>query len=227
MPVSRRSFIASAGITAVVPAWLAPPAARSRDPGAPHPSAARAAMAATPTTAATPQYLFFTPAEARFVAAACERFIPTDASGGGALAAGVPFYMDTHFGGDWGAGRAAYRRGAWQAGTPHRACTVSVAASVTTPAAPAAAFRTAVGVIDASWAARGTAFDRLGAADQDAFLRALESGVDLGGVASAGFFEMLLGMTVEGFFSHPDLGRHRARVAWRMRGFPGAVSSCA
>jgi gluconate 2-dehydrogenase gamma chain len=53
----------------------------------------------------------------------------------------------------------------------------------------------------------------------------LESGAhDLDGVPSAEFFDMLLKMSIEGFFSDPVYGGNRNMVAWRMIGFPGAYA---
>ena len=47
---------------------------------------------------------------------------------------------------------------------------------------------------------------------QDAYLKSLESGGhDLDGVPSSVFFDMLLKMTVEGFFSDPVYGGNRDR----------------
>jgi gluconate 2-dehydrogenase gamma chain len=60
---------------------------------------------------------------------------------------------------------------------------------------------------------------------QDAYLKSLESGAhDLDGIPSTVFFELLLQMTVEGFFSDPVYGGNRDMVAWRMIGFPGAYA---
>jgi gluconate 2-dehydrogenase gamma chain len=47
---------------------------------------------------------------------------------------------------------------------------------------------------------------------------------DLDGVPSAVFFDVLLKMTIEGFFSDPVYGGNRDMVAWRMVGFPGAYA---
>src|ERR1700676_3540091 len=67
-----------------------------------------------------PGYFFFDAAEARFIEAACERLIPTDASGPGALDAGVAEYLDTQLAGPWGAGEQSYRSGPGQPGTPRQ-----------------------------------------------------------------------------------------------------------
>ena len=59
---------------------------------------------------------------------------------------------------------------------------------------------------------------------QDAFLASLRNGrVDLG-VSSRGFFELLLQLTVEGFFSRSH-GRLRDRIPWQLTSFPGAFAT--
>jgi len=162
-----------------------------------------------------PGYLFFAASEARFVEAACNRLIPPDHSGPGALNAGVPHYLDEHLAGSWGRGLQAYRSGAWQPGTPLRAHSAN--------RAPAELFRTALGRILRDLDERGLDFAAARPSSQTRYLRTLEAGAaDLDGVPSAVFFDMLLTMTVEGFFSHPRLGGTRDRVAWPLRGFPGA-----
>jgi gluconate 2-dehydrogenase gamma chain len=170
--------------------------------------------APSPCAGASGAYRFFDCAEAQFIEAACERLIPADASGAGALGAGVPGYLDEHLSGSWGAGERLYRDGAWQAGSPLR-----LRLSMT----PAALFRTALAAINRDLARHGTVFSRLSEAAQDRFLAALESDqVQLDGVPASGFFAALLGMTVEGYFSNPLHGMTRDRIAWRIHGFPGA-----
>jgi gluconate 2-dehydrogenase gamma chain len=168
---------------------------------------------------AAPVYVFFDAAEARFIEAACERLIPADASGPGALGAGVPGYLDRHLAGAWGAGERLYRNGPWQPGTPPQ--------GQQPPFIPATFFRTALRAILRDLEKRSApcevSFGELPASAQDSYLQSLEAGgADLDGVPSAVFFAMLLTMTVEGFFSHPHYGRFRDRVAWQMHGFPGA-----
>ncbi len=161
-----------------------------------------------------PAYRFFDHAEARFIEAACERLIPADASGPGALAAGVPRYLDEHLSGPWGTGRRLYRDGSWQPGTPAR---------VPLPVTPAELFRKALGAINREFGQRGISFSELPGTAQDRFLAALGSGeVQLDGVPGARFFDLLLALTVEGFFSHPLHGGTRDRVPWQMSGYPGA-----
>jgi gluconate 2-dehydrogenase gamma chain len=205
---TRRSVLAAVGVAAALPASALRAAAVGPQPVFPHPVA--------------PTYVFFDAAEARFIEAACERLLPADASVPGALAAGVPRYLDHHLAGAWGAGERLYRRGPWQPGTPANAQPSRFA--------PAVLFRTALSAVRRDSKKRGapgtpdgTPFDEWPAATQDSYLQLLAAGaVNLDGVPSAVFFQMLLGMTVEGFFSDPRFGGARDRVAWPMHGFPGA-----
>jgi gluconate 2-dehydrogenase gamma chain len=196
--ITRRVFVATIGAAAAIPATLR--------------------RFAAPCASAVSPYRFFGSAEAAFIESACERLIPADESGPGASGARVPRYLDSQLGGAWGMGERPYRSGPWQPGTSspvHRP-----------PFTPAALFRTALRAIIDGFESQGTAFHELSADAQDAYLRSLEAGaVDLGGVSSAVFFDMLLKMTVEGFFSDPVHGRHRGLVAWRVSGFAGAYAA--
>jgi gluconate 2-dehydrogenase gamma chain len=207
--VTRRSFVTTVGAAAVVPATALL-------------SAAAPAVAASATTppAAEPlkiTYLFFNAEEVLFIEAACERLIPADEAGPGALGAGVPNYLDKQLGGAWGAGERLYRSGPWQAGTPSQGYQL--------PFTPAELFHASLRAINRDLEAHGTPFHTMAGDAQDAYLKSLESGaLDLDGVPSAVFFDMLLKMTVEGFFADPVYGGNRDMVAWRMIGFPGAYA---
>jgi gluconate 2-dehydrogenase gamma chain len=200
--LTRRSFIAAIGAATVIPgsALLADGALAE---GAPAPSGK--------------PYLFFGAAEAQFIECACERLIPADRSGPGAQGAGVPHYLDRQLHGAWGRGERLYRLGSWQGGSPSPECRLS--------RAPGVLFRTALRAIERDFHADGGKFAQQPAHAQDAYLRLLETGaVDLDGVPSAAFFDMLLKMTVEGFFSNPLYGASRDRIGWRIAGFPGAYA---
>ena len=108
--VTRRSFVAGIGAASMVPAASA--LSEEQPPAAP-------ASSDTPpgTQDTAPVYLFFNASEAAFIEAACERLIPADDHGAGALAAGVPNYLDKQLGGAWGAGERLYRSGPWAAGS--------------------------------------------------------------------------------------------------------------
>src|SRR5271167_1388800 len=208
--LTRRSFVTTVGAATVIPATvlLQTPAEAA---------AAPAKNTSTEAPPGKPTYLFFNADEVLFIEAACERLIPADESGPGALGAGVANYLDKQLGGAWGAGERLYRSGPWQPGTPSQGYQL--------PLTPAELFHTSLRAINRDLAAHHTPFNAMSAADQDAYLKSLESGAnDLDGVPSATFFAILLQMTVEGFFSDPVYGGNRDMVAWRMIGFPGAYA---
>src|ERR1700689_270978 len=208
--VSRRSLVASIGAASLVPAASA--LAVEQAPSAPAPSH-------TPlgTQDTAPVYLFFNADEARFIGAACERLIPADELGAGALLAAVPNYLDKQLGGAWGAGERLYRSGPWASGTATQGYQL--------PFTPAELFHTSLRAIIRDLDAGKTPFHAMSADDQDTYLESLEAGAhDLDGVPSSVFFDALLQLTVEGFFSDPVYGGNRDMVAWRMIGFPGAYA---
>jgi gluconate 2-dehydrogenase gamma chain len=163
-------------------------------------------------------YLFFNKVEAAFIEASVARLIPADEKWGGAVEAGVPNYIDKQLGGSWGAGERLYRSGPWQAGTKTQGYQL--------PYTPAELFRTALRAIDKDLNDKKTPFAKMSTADQDTYLKSLETGDhDLGGVPGKVFFSSLLQMTVEGFFSDPVYGGNKDMISWKMIGFPGAYGS--
>jgi gluconate 2-dehydrogenase gamma chain len=224
--VTRRSFVTTVGAATVIPATAllsahaaaavtheASPTAHSPTPHSP----AAPSKAGTGADSTKITYLFFNAAEVLFIEAACERLIPADESGPGALGAGVTNYLDKQLGGAWGAGERLYRSGPWQPGTPTQGYQL--------PFTPAELFRTSLRAVIRELEARGKPFNELSGDAQDVYLKSLESGAhDLDGVPSAVFFDLLLKMSVEGFFSDPVYGGNRNMVAWRMIGFPGAYA---
>jgi gluconate 2-dehydrogenase gamma chain len=208
--VSRRSFVVSMGAASMVPAASALPEHQAPVPGAPPGASGK-------QEAGHVVYLFFNASEAAFIEAACERLIPADEHGAGALGAGVPNYLDKQLGGAWGAGERLYRSGPWVAGSKSQGYQL--------PFTPAELFHQALRAINHDLDSRGTPFPNMTAESQDAYLKSLEDGhADLNGVPSNAFFDMLLQMTIEGFFSDPVYGGNRDMVAWRMIGFPGAYA---
>jgi gluconate 2-dehydrogenase gamma chain len=222
--VTRRSFVVSAGAATVIPPAVAlvagsagAAAAAAHHPARSTPPALASAAAPVPPAPEKPVYLFFNVAEVQFIEAACERLIPTDAGSAGAKVAGVSNYLDKQLGGAWGAGERLYRSGPWIQGSPSQGYQL--------PFTPAELFRTAVRAINTELARQGPAFSELSADAQDVYLKSLEKGShDLDGVPSAVFFDMLLKMSIEGFFSDPVYGGNRDMVAWRLIGFPGAYA---
>ena len=199
---SRRSFLKVAG-SASVATGVAVVSARA---------------AATTTSAPPAANLFFTAQEASFIQAACARLIPVDELGPGAIEAGVPNYLDKQLAGAWGAGERLYRSGPWQKGTPMQGYQL--------PFTPAELFRHALRGVAADFKSRNKDFVALSGDEQDAYLESLHADVrDLNGVPSDVFFDTLLAMTIEGFFSDPAYGGNRDMAAWKMIGFPGAYAN--
>jgi gluconate 2-dehydrogenase gamma chain len=215
--LSRRSFFKAAGATAAAIAGKAHALAHEPAPAHDH-SAAQPGTGAAAANAAT-TYTFFRPDEARFIEAAVARLIPADANGPGAIEAGVPNYLDKQLGGAWGAGERLYRSGPWQQGVPGQGYQL--------PFTPAELFHNALRAIHEDLQhRRGTSFDRLPGPEQDAYLQSLQTGQQsLNGVPAQTFFESLLGLTIEGFFSDPIYGGNKDMAAWKMIGFPGAYAS--
>jgi len=213
--ITRRLFVSSMGAASIAPAsaLLGPPDAAAGEP------AGSQQVGSAPPESLKPTYTFFNSAEAQFIEAACERLIPADELGPGALGAWVPNYLDKQLGGAWGNGERLYRSGPWIAGTPSQGYQL--------PFTPAELFRAALGAINRSLRARGSPFSDFSPESQDDYLKTLAKGgpdLDLDGVPSEVFFDLLLKMTVEGFFSDPAYGGNRDLVAWRMIGFPGAYA---
>jgi gluconate 2-dehydrogenase gamma chain len=107
-------------------------------------------------------------------------------------------------------------QGPWASGTPSQGWQLAVT--------PANLYRTGLIALD-RWCkgTKGKSFSELAAADQDGVLSALEAGkVDLDGLSSAAFFEMIRENTIEGYLGDPLYGGNRNMAAWKMIGFPGA-----
>ena len=197
-------------------------------------------------TAQEIQYLFFDSDDAVFMEAALERLIPTDEHGPGALQNGVLIFIDRQLAGAWGAGERLYRNGPWQPSAPStryqlphtpaelfrcalRGIEIDLGQRPQPPSAGLAGFHSAprTGVMMVSTSATFSVpvsarrdFARLPVSDQDAYLKSLQAGgKDLAGVPSQVFFESLLGLTIEGFFSDPVHGGEEDMVAW-IFGYP-------
>jgi gluconate 2-dehydrogenase gamma chain len=212
--LTRRTFFKAAGATAA--AFTARAHAVAETP--PQAGTAAAQPAAGAPLGAT-SYIFFRPDEARFIEAAVARLIPADANGPGAIEAGVPHFLDRQLGGAWGAGERLYRSGPWQQGVPGQGYQL--------PFTPGELFHNALRAVnDDIQQRRGTSFDRLPGPEQDAYLQSLQSGQQsLNGVPAHTFFDSLLSLTIEGFFSDPVYGGNKDMMAWKMIGFPGAYAS--
>jgi len=210
--VSRRNFLGAGGVVALVPVATDAATRPRATPRGPATASAESRDDHRP-------FLFFNAPEAAFISAAIDRLIPPDALGPSATEADVHRYIDLQLHGAWGAGERLYRAGPWQPGTPSQGYQL--------PYTPADLYRTALRGIREDLAKNGgRPFEQLGGDEQDRYLTMLQtSSRDLAGVPSNVFFESLLAMTVEGYFSDPAYGGNRDMAAWKMIGFPGAYAS--
>lgn len=163
------------------------------------------------------QPAFFHPAEWAFIQAAVARLIPADASGPGALEAGVPAFIDSQMDAVFGHGSRWYMQGPFVESAPEFGYQGQMA--------PRDVYRAGIAATDAyCLATLGVAsFATLKPDAQDALLKGLESGsVVFGGVNAKAFFGFLLQNTREGYLSDPMHGGNKGAAAWAMIGFPGA-----
>ena len=212
--LSRRRLLTAGAVIGAVPVATAAAAAARGGRDVPD----REGRANAPATVEnTSGWTWFTEAEAAFVSAAVGRLIPADDLGPGAVEAGVPVFIDRQLAGPYGRGERWYMQGPWGPGVATQGWQTRLT--------PAGMYRAAIKAIDAAVAREGKAatFARLAAADQDTYLKALESGdAKLDGVEAKDFFKQLLQNTLEGFWSDPIHGGNRDMVGWKLIGFPGA-----
>jgi gluconate 2-dehydrogenase gamma chain len=197
-PIPRRSFLVGAG-TAVA-AGLAP------------------ANAQTPPAAAAAEpepLLTLTPTEHAFMVAAADTLIPADELSPSGSACGVAAFIDRQLAGAYGMGARLYRQGPFPKAKPELGYQLSLN--------PREFFR--AGIEEANAWSRKTYskdFDRLSEKDREAALKAMEEGkAEFGGLGSRMFFDALLQITMEGFFSDPIYGGNRDMASWKMVGYPG------
>lgn len=163
-------------------------------------------------------FTFFTGMEAKFIEAAVDRILPKDASGPGALEAGVAYFMDQQLAGSFGQAARWYMQGPWEPGTPQQGYQL--------PFTPAEVYRAGISATDAYARKQlGKSFSDLSSAQQDSVLKDLEAGKvsdpQVPVEVTRQFFAFLLQNTIEGFFADPAYGGNRNKTGWQQIGFPG------
>lgn len=180
------------------------------------PAAAPAADHGTAPAAAdyTPQ--FFNAAEWAFVQAACDRLIPADDTGPGAVESGVPEFLDRHMQTPYAAGDIWYMQGPFLEAPSEFGYQGKLALRDI--------LRVGIGAFDAQCRAQfqGKTFAQLDHAQQETLLKAAEGGkLELEGISSKLFFSNLLGEVKNGYFADPKYGANKGMAAWKMIGYPG------
>lgn len=161
-------------------------------------------------------YRFLTSAEVDTLTAMIDRLIPADNFGPGGVEAGVLVFIDRELGGQFGVAARWYTQGPWPQGSPSQGWQVALT--------PAEIYRSGFLALD-RWClgSKGKRFAELTADDQDEVLTLLEGGkIDLDGVSSGTFFQILWQNVVEGYLGDPLYGGNRDMAAWRMINFPGS-----
>lgn len=160
---------------------------------------------------------FFTAEEWAFIHSACARLIPEDDTGPGALAAGVPEFIDRQMEGEFGHAARWYTQGPFISAAPEF--------GYQGKATPREVYRAGIAAIDNHCInnCNGKRFADNDAFLQDQILKDVESGhLKFDNVAGKTFFSWLLQNTKEGYLADPIHGGNKDMGAWKMIGFPGA-----
>jgi gluconate 2-dehydrogenase gamma chain len=214
----RRGFLKAAGA-----AGAAAAAALTGHPeqvAAQTPAQDGAADATASNTLLAP-WLTLTAAEAAFLSAVYDTFIPADHLSPSGTACGLVVYMDRQLAGAWGGGSRLYRSGPFLQGKPEHGYQL--------PLTPREYFAAGVKAANA-WTRKtyGRDFDRLASAECDAALKAMEAGkAEFADFNAKPFFEALYQSAMEGFFADPIYGGNRDKASWRMLGYPGLPATYA
>lgn len=158
--------------------------------------------------------------EMRSVSAIVDRLIPDDALGPGALAAGVPGFIDRQLASAWGHGDHFYRSPPFVPGTPQQGYQLALT--------PSEVIREGLVELKTYIVAnyKKTSFEDLSTEAQDKLLHMLEKGqIEFEVVPTKIFFDTILELTFEGFFSDPQYGGNADKVGWRLIGFPGTYAN--
>lgn len=205
-PVSRRAFLLSTICGAAV---FADAAAARTIVGIPW----KAGQADTPNI---PDGSFLTTDERRTLEAICNRLIPSDNLGPGAVDSGVVDFIDRQLSGFYGRGDRWYMLGPFEDGTDEQGYQAELP--------PAGLYREGLAALEHYCQTEfSLAFPALQPDQQDALLRQMEEGeIDFDNISPSALFDIVLENTIEGFFSDPIYGGNRDMAGWKLVGFPGA-----
>jgi gluconate 2-dehydrogenase gamma chain len=169
------------------------------------------ARADVPADAPSP----LTAAERAFLYAAVDTLIPADALSPAASECGVVDFIEHQLASPWGGGAGLYRDLPVLSGKPEHGYQLALS--------PHALMRAGIGAAEAwTQATFGRDFAALSETERIAALTAFETGrATFASVPSTAFFELLLALAMEGFFSDPIHGGNRNRAGWTMIGYPG------
>jgi|SRR5699024_283337 len=151
---------------------------------------------------------------------ATERIYPEDDNGPGAIGLGVPYFIDKQLAGQWGVNAKDYRQGPYKESDP----TVE-RSSLTRGEIFILGLRK---LDEESQKKFNEKFANIEAKQKDEILTDFADGnVNMKGIASNEFFDLLQSATLEGAYSDPMYGGNRNMEGWKMKEYPGSVASYA
>jgi gluconate 2-dehydrogenase gamma chain len=159
---------------------------------------------------------FFNAAEWAFVTAACDRLIPHDEHGPGAVELGVPEFLDRHMQTPYASGDIWYMQGPFLEAAPEFGYQGRLPLRDI--------LRVGIKGIDAYSASHnaGKKFAELSAAQQDEMLKAAEGGkLKLDDISAKLFFSSFLAEVRNWYFADPKHGGNKGMGSWKMIGYPG------
>ena len=142
-----------------------------------------------------------TPTEQAFLSATADTMIPADELSPSGTDCGIVTFIDRQLASAWGGGAKMYRSGPFLKGKPEQGYQLSLT--------PKEFFQAGIAAAN-EWSRKtyGKEFDRLSVADRNAALTAMQEGkAEFKSFSSRAFFGQLLTITMQGFFSDPDLRR--------------------
>lgn len=183
-------------------------------------TASLTSQAATPKSpAVTQDYVpqFFDPGQWRFILAATDRLIPADDLGPGAIAEGVPVFIDRQMELPYGHGQLWYMHAPFVANTDPL---FGYQSALT----PRENYRQGIALTN-DWCQQQWKkdFADLSHDQQEQVLTQLEkNSLKNDSVSGALFFEQLLENTKEGYLADPIHGGNQSLASWKLIGYPGA-----
>lgn len=153
------------------------------------------------------------------LSAATERIFPEDDLGPGAIALGVPYFIDHEMAGEYGNNDRLYMQGPFREGTPYQGFQSRLKRKEIFMQGLMALERESQNEFNSS-------FTDLEPEQQDEILsKFADDEVELKGVKASTFFGLLRESTLAGAFSDPLYGGNNNMDGWRMKEFPGSKMS--